>query len=220
MQQGMRDIIPLPSWRWRVSGIGHKCSQTGPNQLIWVWPMWQVSRSANGHDCTQNTAPAASAKSLLRPSHYTRKGEATSGHLLMFAPLREQLGPYVQKLEGHQVHMAQKEQKKYFLPTTLLPIRSQIYKIKLRPALMEEGKAWWINDSRTEEHGVTTPSQNLNAGPNTWLFHHRVWMLVWPPVKNVKKLHSWYGDRAHCARQDRPRVGFLTPLGPMPPSVK
>lgn len=46
------------------------------------------------------------------PCPSTKEWEAASGHLLVFAPLHERLGPYVQKLEGHQVHVAQKRTEK------------------------------------------------------------------------------------------------------------
>lgn len=88
--------------------------QTSSKWLLWVGPPWHISRPENGHSRTRtlplHKQPRHPCAHLL---HQRRNG--TSGCLLLvFAPLHEQLRPYIQKVEGQPVPMAQKRTEKVF----------------------------------------------------------------------------------------------------------
>lgn len=88
----------------------------------------------------QATLPSSIGQISSCPSPATKEGAASPGHLFVSAPLHKRLGPCVQTLEGHQGHMAQREEKRRALPTTS-SFRSHTDNPPLRQVHME-GRAW------------------------------------------------------------------------------
>lgn len=95
----------------------------------------------------QGTLPCSIGQMSSCLSPATKEGAASPGRPSVFAPLRKWLVPCVQKLEGHQGHMAQREERRRALPTTS-SFKSHTEKPPLRQVHME-GRAWWVNASRT-----------------------------------------------------------------------
>lgn len=105
------------------------------------------------------------------PCPSTKEWEAASGHLLVFAPLHERLGPYVQKLEGHQVHVAQKRTEKlcaahncYLSGATFISYHKTC--AYGRKALVNK----WFQDVRTQRNNSLSEFPHCLV-PIHWLFY-------------------------------------------------